>query len=60
MYLSTVNDVMVSTVALVDVSENNPCNMQTASSNGYEEGNQMLCKSGGIPANNHESIIKIN
>lgn len=34
MYRSIVNDVMVSTVALVAVSERTPCNTQTAWLNG--------------------------
>lgn len=48
-YLSHVKKVMVSIVALVDVSENNPCRMQTISLKGNAEGNQMLYRSTGIP-----------
>lgn len=41
-YLSHVKKVIVRIVAFVDVSENNPCKMQTISLKGNAEGNQML------------------
>jgi len=41
-YRSTVNDVIVSTVAFADVSDNNPCNIHTDWLNGYDIGNQIV------------------
>lgn len=49
MYLSHVNEVIVNIVALHDVSEKSPCRIHTISLNGYDPGNQILYKSGGIP-----------
>lgn len=49
MYLSIVNDVMVKTVALVDVSDSSPCNIQKDWFSGYDAGNHMLYVSCGIP-----------
>lgn len=48
-YRSTVNDVMVNTVAFVDVSDSNPWNIQNDWLSGYEAGNHMLYVSCGIP-----------
>ena len=52
MYRSTVNDVIVSTVAFVDVSDNNPCNTQIEWLNGYVAGNHILYVSCGMPKKN--------
>lgn len=49
MYRSTVNEVIVKTVAFVDVSDSNPWNIQNAWFNGYDAGNHMLYASCGIP-----------
>lgn len=49
MYRSTVNEVIVSTVALVDVSDSRPCRMHSDWITGYVAGYQMLYVSTGNP-----------
>lgn len=64
-YRSTVNDVIVSTVAFVDVSDKSPCSIQNDWFNGYDAGNQMLYVSCGMPVNliklmkNYENKITV-
>lgn len=48
-YRSTVNDVIVKTVAFVEVSANRPWRMQKDCWKGYDVGYQILYTSGGIP-----------
>jgi len=42
MYRSTVNDVIVSTVAFADVSDSKPCKTQIYWLNGYDMGYQIV------------------